>query len=116
MPCTLKPSGSCQMPLIETRCGTSNCDSRFSYAVSVGLSLNTRSVKRDHVYATSAEKRVVNRFSSLNCAELYTLVPSSPYVRMLPNCGYGRSSCERGTIEPLKPVPGRRPWNGFATS
>src|SRR6059036_1589931 len=101
------------MSLIETRCGTSNSDSRFSYSVSVGFSLNTRSVKRDHVYAASAEKRDVKRFSSLNCAELYTLVPSSSYVRMLPNCGNGRSSCERAIVAPLKLVPGSKPWNGL---
>ena len=34
---------------------------------------------------------------------------------MSPNCGYGRSSCERAIVALLKLVPGSSPANGFAT-
>src|SRR5207244_845208 len=29
------------------------------------------------------------------------------------NCGYATSNCCRATVEPLRPVPGKRPANGL---
>ena len=50
----LLPNGSSQIPLSVTRWGTSDAATRFSYSVSNGFSLNTRSVNLDHVYAASS--------------------------------------------------------------
>src|SRR5512145_1338240 len=55
------------------------------------------------------------RFWMLTCAELYQDLPSLLVVVMSPNCGYGRSSCERAIVALLKLVPGSRPAKGLVT-
>jgi hypothetical protein len=77
-------NGNSQMPLIETRCGTSN-SSRSSYSASYGFSLNTRSVNFAHV---RGEQRVtfVKRFSIFLAASV-RVEPLSSKVRTLRTAG-----------------------------
>ena len=60
----------------------------------------------DHVYDTRSVYPFVKRFSTRPCRALYLLVPSCARLWMTGNCGYGRSSCRRWTVVPLKLVPG----------
>src|SRR5262245_26323339 len=57
----------------------------------------------------------VKRLLSATWNELYQDLPSLLVVLMSPNCGYGRSNCERAIVALLRPLPGKRPANGFTT-
>ena len=77
--------------------------------LSVGFSLNTRSVnlrpgvgRQDGIAAREALLDLYLRRVVLARAVVVERVGT------LPNCGYGRRSCERAIVAPLKPVPGSR--------